>query len=122
MAAGRAHTCARSSDGTMRCWGEDTGWQPGMPWPHARPAPVRVTGLPSMRDVVAGDSHACGGAVDGRAFCWGNTISARARRWEPDVTVDARGGRGPGGRRAGGRRPILDLRTSPERRGRMLGR
>jgi alpha-tubulin suppressor-like RCC1 family protein len=74
LAAGSEHSCARFSNGEVRCWGRDREGQVGNgggPIPAIDPvAPVVVID----RDVVAvtaGDEHTCVVLADGGVRCWG---------------------------------------------------
>jgi alpha-tubulin suppressor-like RCC1 family protein len=71
-AGGYAHSCALKTDGTARCWGDNTGGQLGIganDWPNT--SPVAVTGLTDAVAITAGGSHTCALLGDGAARCWG---------------------------------------------------
>jgi alpha-tubulin suppressor-like RCC1 family protein len=70
--AGWVHTCAVTSEGTAKCWGNNKHGQLGDGSTHDRHQPVKVLGIGS--DVVAvasGDSHSCALTIDGAVWCWG---------------------------------------------------
>jgi alpha-tubulin suppressor-like RCC1 family protein len=46
IAIGSAHGCARSTDGTVKCWGENSYGALGDGTNQSRSTPARVTGLP----------------------------------------------------------------------------
>jgi alpha-tubulin suppressor-like RCC1 family protein len=77
VSAGQGHTCAIAIDGTLWCWGRNTGGElgvgPGMPIQIRRP-----TAVPGdrFRSVVAGQGHTCAIRVDGDLFCWGQDRDA----------------------------------------------
>lgn len=77
IAAGGRRTCARTSAGTVRCWGAAA----------ATPAPV--VAAPSLADVshatlAAGREHAC--ALSGRTpVCWGGNASGQLGIDDPGV-------------------------------------
>lgn len=77
VSAGQGHTCAIAIDGTLSCWGRNTGGElglgPGMPVQIRRP--VDVPGG-RFRSVVAGQSHTCAIRVDGDVLCWGQDHDA----------------------------------------------
>jgi alpha-tubulin suppressor-like RCC1 family protein len=76
---GYRHTCARKSDGTVRCWGRNSLAQLGDGVPldagdGGRPDITRaqlVPGLSGVTAVAAGDNHTCARKSDGAVACWG---------------------------------------------------
>jgi alpha-tubulin suppressor-like RCC1 family protein len=72
IAAGGYHTCARLSDGTVRCWGHNEYGQLGDNTQTSRLVPVAVSGLSGVAEIVAGASHTCARLSDGTVRCWGN--------------------------------------------------
>jgi hypothetical protein len=77
LAAGGAHTCARRSDGTVWCWGDNSACQLGLPagQPFAADAvvrhPVRTPGLSEAVQLTAGQAHGCARRSDASVWCWG---------------------------------------------------
>lgn len=72
ISAGRAHTCALSSSGAVKCWGSNTYGAVGDGTTTNRLVPVAVTGLASgVVQISAGGDHTCARLQDGRARCWG---------------------------------------------------
>jgi alpha-tubulin suppressor-like RCC1 family protein len=92
IAAGGFHSCARWSDGTVRCWGEDEFGQlgdngsparcavdVGTDAGHAGDAPLKPCGrtpqlvvdLPAATAIAAGEAHSCAVLADGGVACWG---------------------------------------------------
>jgi hypothetical protein len=71
VAAGGAHSCARTSVGDLYCWGDDSAGQLGDgPAAHGTGRPVLA-----LRDVIrvdAGRAHTCAIDVRGLASCWGD--------------------------------------------------
>ncbi len=72
---GDFHTCARKTDGTLWCWGHNSGGQLGNGAMGVNSVtPVQVTGLSNVTAFEAGRLHTCAiGTVDGNAggYCWG---------------------------------------------------
>ena len=71
LAASADHTCALLSDGTARCWGDNSYGQLGDGTTTARMAPVAVAGLTGATALTAGLWHTCARLMDGTARCWG---------------------------------------------------
>ena len=57
IGAGWAHTCARLSDGTLRCWGDGTAGQLGNGAMQSSPTPVGVSGISTAIGLTAGWWH-----------------------------------------------------------------
>jgi alpha-tubulin suppressor-like RCC1 family protein len=83
ITAGNAHTCARLSDGSARCWGANDRGQLGRgdanydPTPGALSAqPIVITsdGAVGVRELVAGGAHTCALLDDGNVVCWGANL------------------------------------------------
>jgi alpha-tubulin suppressor-like RCC1 family protein len=72
IAAGGSHSCARLSDGTVKCWGSNADGQVGNNTTTPRfLTPVAVTGIGTATTVAAGTGHSCARLADGTVKCWG---------------------------------------------------
>ena len=86
VAAGRTSTCARTTDGMLFCWGDNSFGElgdgtadgepcgsavSGLPDPVCKPSPVPVTALGETVGSVNLDLQVCATKPDGTLFCWG---------------------------------------------------
>jgi alpha-tubulin suppressor-like RCC1 family protein len=77
LTAGAEHTCARMSDDTLKCWGENGSGQLGDGTTTDRHLPTTVpfytTATPgrTAKLLTAGDAHTCATDADGGMRCWG---------------------------------------------------
>ncbi|MCC6528174.1 MAG: hypothetical protein IT373_36340 [Polyangiaceae bacterium] len=71
IAIGASTACARSNDGTVRCWGENTFGTVGDGTTTDRHAPVQVPGLAHVAQIALSSTHACACHDDGTVDCWG---------------------------------------------------
>jgi alpha-tubulin suppressor-like RCC1 family protein len=74
IAIGGDHTCAILSDGTIQCWGKNSGGQLGDNSIVNKATPVTVqpfgNGLAAVQ-IACGLNHACAILSDGSVWCWG---------------------------------------------------
>jgi len=71
LAAGAAHTCARTAAGQLPCWGFNNLGQLGDGTQTVHHAPVPVPRVADAVDVAAGARHTCARRSSGEVWCWG---------------------------------------------------
>ncbi len=73
ISAGRSHSCAVRSDGTVVCWGADDLGQLGNGTTNALTnAPVVVPGIDDAVALSAGPDYSCVVRSGGTVACWGS--------------------------------------------------
>ncbi len=73
LAAGASHSCARTTNGALYCWGGNEQSQLGDGTTEDRPTAALVSGLAAnVQQVIAGGYHTCVLVTGNRPLCWGN--------------------------------------------------
>jgi alpha-tubulin suppressor-like RCC1 family protein len=71
ISAAGHHTCARASDDSLWCWGDNDAGQLGVGDTMARSVPTQV-GIDNVwREISTGKVHTCSIRVDKSLWCWG---------------------------------------------------
>jgi alpha-tubulin suppressor-like RCC1 family protein len=71
LSAGSGHTCARTGDNTVSCWGRNDFSQTGFAAEPSRATPSRVPGILDVAGLAAGAAHTCVVQSDRTVQCWG---------------------------------------------------
>ena len=78
ISGGSAHTCAVTTAGGAKCWGDNSYGQLGDGTTTNRTTPVAVSGLSSgVAAVTAGGNSTCAIATSGAVQCWGHNADGK---------------------------------------------
>jgi alpha-tubulin suppressor-like RCC1 family protein len=84
LRAGQNHTCARTRDGAVYCWGLGQSCQLGDGTKVDRPNPTRVLHLTAVAELALGAQHTCVRLEFGDVACWGTD----PKSYRPDNSTD----------------------------------
>lgn len=84
VVAGSVHTCGRTRDGRVWCWGRNSYGQLGDGSTTDQPRPVEVPGVSSVVALDAGAAHTCAVERDGTTWCWGYNVDGQVGRGDRD--------------------------------------
>jgi alpha-tubulin suppressor-like RCC1 family protein len=94
ISTGSSHTCALTSNGGVKCWGNNQGGQLGdgsillTITNYGKTIPVDVNGLTSgVIGIAAGGSHTCALTFSGRVKCWGDNANGGLGNGTADTTT-----------------------------------
>lgn len=73
VSAGAFHTCGRSTDNRVFCWGLNHVGQLGTGGLVNASVPTEVASTALFRSISAGVSHTCGVSTEGVSLCWGSS-------------------------------------------------
>ncbi len=97
IAAGAFHNCALATNGSVRCWGDNSSGELGVGTTEKRVSPVPVSGLGNgMQALAAKGASTCALTAGGAVRCWGDNSHGQlgdgttSRRLTP-VTVSGLG-------------------------------
>jgi hypothetical protein len=97
IGAGRWHSCAVMTGGSVKCWGRGDSYQLGNGNTTSSRTPVEVNGLNNdALTVVAGTDHSCALLKTGGVKCWGSNFTGQVTEtnvalWKSATAIDVTG-------------------------------
>jgi alpha-tubulin suppressor-like RCC1 family protein len=94
ITASTGSACARRRDGSVWCWGENSGGQLGDGTNRPRPTPGATIGVSDAAEAAASfslgissDGHACARRADRAVLCWGENRNTELGRAPSTVSL-----------------------------------
>lgn len=90
LALGDTHTCAVSTSGSIKCWGDNGLGELGNGYAPSQYTPVDVQGLSTgIASVAVGAGHVCAATIDGSVKCWGYNADGQVGNGNTDLQLNA---------------------------------
>jgi alpha-tubulin suppressor-like RCC1 family protein len=84
LSLGLEHSCARTGEGRVACWGRGLNGRLGSGDEVATATARLVSGLERAIAIAAGSAHSCAAVdADGKAYCWGSNDHGQLGTLEP---------------------------------------
>jgi alpha-tubulin suppressor-like RCC1 family protein len=77
VSAGTPFACARLTDETVKCWGDNSAGELGDGTTTSHLTAAAVPGLAGVAQVSKGGQFACARLFDGRVLCWGDNLEGQ---------------------------------------------
>ena len=75
LTLGKSHSCARVTDGTLRCWGSNRSYELGDGTEINRLTPVVTLNVNGVTSFALGEIFTCAIPATGIPLCWGNNAN-----------------------------------------------
>lgn len=75
ISTGSAHTCAKTTEGSVKCWGLGTNGQIGDGTTSSSLTPKESSGLSNAIQLSSGVNYSCAVSSNGSVWCWGINTS-----------------------------------------------
>jgi alpha-tubulin suppressor-like RCC1 family protein len=86
LALGAEHSCLRTLEGRVYCWGGNDDGQIGQPEGTVLSTTPRAVSLPGKAaSIAAGTYHTCATLLDGSVYCWGKNGDGQLGHVGPDA-------------------------------------